>query len=858
MNLIADGDYWGREAYGGLVQTDMVANTSSNTLNLDGMHLGGAVGGYAVGDRGFADNNVVSVKNLSEFQYIMAGAVTAQSEARANGNRLEIVDSTVADSVDTSIDDNVSLDAFGVLVVSDGKAEASDNQVSVDGLTLQSSVFRLYGANVVGMQTVTNNNSVSVHNLNSGSAVAGVVSSYILTAGDAEVHHNSTTISQFNGPIAANGVYLDEAQQFENPITVNLSETSVTVDGQNKEVSGTQEFKGNSVYLGDATLNLSGTRVQIKDFINQDRDDTVYMYTGDEISINSGSVNLSDSSLVVSNVRNGEHTGRIYTADISLGEQAALNIDSVKTSIVGSDLQNVELIGVYVTSSEDQIKTKPVHINNSVVEISNSIIDHALAVYLDDDVQVGYSGNHTVKLTNAIVLNGVFGSAQETHGSGNPPVFLPEGNTLELSGVNRVRTIQGFDTWRFVIDDNMVENQPILTLAIAQARSQSPVNWNEHDNLTIEIVKPTDFDLKDENITLIFGGGNSTHYFNDTQIVVKSTFVDSVYSPDDFYVNSDHALTTGDENIFKNGVNVATANSATLADSHLGSIAFVNQGAEFVADVGMKALADAAKLGEVSAFAAMHGGSSRYDSSSTIDVDGYSLVVGAGLKLNPNWLLGAFVEAGWGESDSHVRQTKGESDHDYYGVGLATRYQFASGLYVDGALRLGQSSTEFKGQFATDYAKYDSDVFFSTAHLGAGYLFNLTDTVSMDVYGRYLISYWDSDSVNLHNAYSDDFDIESTTAQAVRVGTRVNGSFCPYADWTAGLAYERVFEADAETAVNRVDLDSPSLDGDTAIMELGVSMKPSVTSPWTLQLGAKGYVGDREGVSGNLTFRYVF
>ena len=90
------------------------------------------------------------------------------------------------------------------------------------------------------------------------------------------------------------------------------------------------------------------------------------------------------------------------------------------------------------------------------------------------------------------------------------------------------------------------------------------------------------------------------------------------------------------------------------------------------------------------------------------------------------------------------------------------------------------------------------------------------------------------------------------------MGTRVNGSFCPYADWTAGLAYERVFEADAETAVNRVDLDSPSLDGDTAIMELGVSMKPSVTSPWTLQLGAKCYVGDREGVSGNLTFRYVF
>ena len=841
-----------------MVDTDTVANTSSNTLNLDGMRLGGAVGGSAVDDRGFADNNVVSVKNLSEFQYIMAGAVIAQSEAQANGNRLEIVDSTVADSIDESIENNVSLDAFAGLVVSEGKAEASDNQVTVDGLTLQSSVFSLYGTYVAGMQTVSNNNSVSVHDLNAGSAVVGVVSSYILTAGDAESHHNSTTISQFNGPINANGVLLLETEQTEDPITVNLSETSLTVDGQNKEVSGSQEFMGNSVYLGDATLNLSGTRVQIKDFINQGSDDNEYLYVGDEVDIDSGSLNLSDSSLVVSNVRNGEHYGSIYTADISLGEQAALGIDSVKTSIVDSDLRNVELIGVYVTSSKDQIKTKPVHINNTVVEISNSLIDHVLAVYLDDDVQVCYSGNHTVKLTNTIALNGVFGSAQETHGSGNPPVFLPEGNTLELSGVNRVRTIQGFDTWRFVIDDNMVENQPILTLGTLGVPKQSSVNWNEHDNLTIEIVKPTDFDLKDENINLIAGGGDSTQYFSDTKIVVKSTFVDSVYSPDDFIVSSNHGLTTGDETIFKNEVKVATGNSATLADSVLGSIAFVNQGAEFVADVGMKAMTDAAKLGEVSAFAAMHGGSSRYDLSSTIDVDGYSLVAGAGLKLNPNWLVGAFVEAGWGESDSHVRQTKGESDHDYYGVGLATRYQFASGLYVDGALRLGQSSTEFKGQFATDYAKYDSDVFFSTAHLGAGYLFNLTDTVSMDVYGRYLISYLDSDSVNLHNAYSDDFDIESTTAQAVRVGTRVNGSFCPYANWTAGLAYERVFEADAETAVNRVDLETPTLDGDTAIMELGVSMKPSVTSPWALQLGAKGYVGDREGVSGNLTFRYVF
>lgn len=49
------------------------------------------------------------------------------------------------------------------------------------------------------------------------------------------------------------------------------------------------------------------------------------------------------------------------------------------------------------------------------------------------------------------------------------------------------------------------------------------------------------------------------------------------------------------------------------------------------------------------------------------------------------------------------------------------------------------------------------------------------------------------------------------------------------------------------------------MDGGSVIGELGVSVKPgSGTGPWTLQFALKGYLGEREGVSGNGMLVYSF
>lgn len=299
-------------------------------------------------------------------------------------------------------------------------------------------------------------------------------------------------------------------------------------------------------------------------------------------------------------------------------------------------------------------------------------------------------------------------------------------------------------------------------------------------------------------------------------------------------------------------------NSKTLSESLLGTVAFLNQGAEFIADEALTAMVNSAELGEISAFGAVHGGTSNYKTGSRVDVDGYTLATGASLKVTPDWIVGGFIEAGWADSDSHVEGTKGKGDHDYYGLGLATRYMVNKAWYVDGSFRIGQASTEFNGVYAADSAKYDSDAFYVTAHAGTGYVFSLTDTTNLDVYGRYLVTYLDGDDVSLHNKYDDKLDMETTVTHAVRAGARLTGAFCPYAGWKLGLAYEHVFDGDAESAVNSLNLEVPSLEGDTGIMEVGVTMKPSLNSRWSMALGAKGYIGDREGVTGNVLIRYAF
>ena len=364
--------------------------------------------------------------------------------------------------------------------------------------------------------------------------------------------------------------------------------------------------------------------------------------------------------------------------------------------------------------------------------------------------------------------------------------------------------------------------------------------------------------------------GASLAIDNTTTIVKEGTFTDALWSFEELSENSDPYadglqivrgdLMSGDELITK-GTLSANANSKTLAESFLGSIAFLNQGAEFIADEGMRAIVNAARSGQTATFGAVHGGSSRYETGSSVDVDGVTLATGVATKFG-NLTAAGFIEAGWASSESHVHGTEADGDHDYYGVGVAVRYEFQNPFYLDGSVRLGMASTEFDGRYGDASARYDADSFYGTMHVGAGYLMSITEALKLDLYGRYVLSYLDGDDVGLHTGNGETFSMDSTVTHAFRLGARLNGNFCDNAAWRFGLAYEHVADGDAESDVlaegTRAALDVPTLEGDTGIMELGVTMTPSATSPWFFDVGLKGYVGDRRGVSGSALVTYAF
>lgn len=550
-----------------------------------------------------------------------------------------------------------------------------------------------------------------------------------------------------------------------------------------------------------------------------------------------------------------------------------------------------DVFGVFIRGGSQD--TPSVAENNTVSIVGGRVVGHVRAVDVSGNSQKlkSYQGNSVVLTdatvtgdvtvvnptrydlstepdTNKLVLHNstVEGNLQVSYLSSSvDPTSVGKG-TIEASGKNTVggkvrdfeRLVLTVGTDNETVDD--AHENAVLTMtgtgAVLDLQGRELVLTGE------------DSTLFSDSYDLITGA--SVAIDNTTTLVKEGTFTDALWSFEELSENSDPYadglqivrgdLMSGGELISK-GTLSANENSKTLAESFLGSIAFLNQGAEFIADEGMRAIVNAARSGKTATFGVVHGGSSRYETGSSVDVDGVTLATGVATKFG-NLTAAGFIEAGWASSESHVRGTEADGDHDYYGVGAAVRYEFENPFYLDGSVRLGTASTEFDGRYGDASARYDADSFYGTMHVGAGYLMPLTEALKLDLYGRYVLSYLDGDDVGLHTGNGETFSMDSTVTHAFRLGARLNGNFCDNAAWRFGLAYEHVADGDAESDVlaegTRAALDVPTLEGDTGIMELGVTMTPSATSPWSFDVGLKGYVGDRQGVSGSALVTYAF
>ena len=770
---------------------------------------------------------------LSGGSSVMSVSATDAGEARALNNTLEVSGLTARNDQGTAVTNVVAAHLDATQAVAENNATVVEDS-SFTGTTSLLGV-RLTAEN----QGVASGNKVAL----SGTKFSGSsnVAAVLLGATQAETENNAMLVedSSFTGTTSLLGVHLAAEKRGV------ASGTSVSVSGAT--VSGYGLIEAVSVYSQD-TVEVNNSTLLLSD-VSMDGEPALIAgvdSSGKTVSVQNTLVQATEVDIQ----DNKELKERNVLAGVSAfitNDGGTFTNKNTVVSVNKSDITNGYVAGTLVALADGG----QVEINNQTVVVSYSTVDdvYGTGIVASGNVSARIN-NQTIVLDNATVVGGVYDVSIKngtSTRSGNDVELT--NSRLQLSGINEVGSISGFDT----IGLNVTEaNKMNAVLTVKKATG----GQTEFDGVTIEIASDDFLDSSDTYQLINVEGGKYT--FKDLTVKESHTFIETTYTADGDVVLGNGENLTSENNLFNNKTVKATESSKTLAESLLGTVAFINQGAEFIADEGIAAMVDAAKLGEVTAFGVMQGGSTHYNTGSYVDVDGVTFMAGAGLRVNPNWTMAGFVEAGWANSASHVEGTRGDGDHEYFGVGFATRYQTDGVLYVDGSLRAGRATTEFAGRYGQDSASYDAKSLYMSAHVGLGALWDLSESLKLDTYARYMVTYLDDDDVSLNNRYNDKLDLDSTVTHAVRAGARLLGDFNDYASWKVGAAYEHVFDGDAESAVNSFSLDVPSLEGDTGVFELGLRIRPSLESNWAVDLGAKGYVGDREGVTGNMTVRYSF
>lgn len=800
VNLVAGNAL----AYG----QNAVAAADSNRLTFDVSSL--------LSSQHFAVTGGMSVTGLANAASLFLSARASASDNAVSGRFESISNSDISMVAGSAA-------AYG----QDAVASADGNRLTFEIATsVSNSTLDIQGG--LAMAGGASGDSQSAQAGASGNLVTGSISGSVGQSSSLGIYGGrATAVAQDSTAVADNN---------QVQLTLTLEETDGSMQllllGASARALTTAVADGNLLRVsGGADTAIKGTLYGAQ--VEIERSDS-----------DSAQANASGNRVEVSGIDlTGSITGALVENRNSSGSvNAEGNVVVISSSTIKGDVTGANLQGSHINASGNTvILGEGTVVNGNVTavvsanaELARSSGGESAGTYIDN----------RVVMNNATVTGAVSGVSSN---SGSLPVDMQTaGNTLVLAGHNEAGTIAGFETLDLTLSEQN-KTQSVLTLTGGKSTLS---------DATI-VIRGAEVLEQGKLIEAVDGANLSV---TDATVELRGTFIKKVAQNVDFTVTEGegNGLTT-DSDVIASAKVQATESASSLSESLFGTAAFVRQGAEFVADDGLATMEFAARSKQgLNAFAVMQGSSMHYDTLSGVDVSGFTLLAGAAVQQG-NLTFASFVESGWGNSEGDI--AKNSTDLSYFGVGLAARYRFESGFYGEGAVRLGRASSDFAASFVEegDRARYESDVFYATMHMGAGYELPLNDFVTADMYARYTFSFLDNDSVDLNDAAQSRAELDSVVAHALRIGARVKGGFTDAANWKAGIAYEHMFDGAAGGTVDGVSITEAEMDGGSVIGELGVSVKPgSETSPWTLQFALKGYLGEREGVSGNGMLVYSF
>lgn len=221
-----------------------------------------------------------------------------------------------------------------------------------------------------------------------------------------------------------------------------------------------------------------------------------------------------------------------------------------------------------------------------------------------------------------------------------------------------------------------------------------------------------------------------------------------------------------------------------------------------------------------------------------------------------------YVEAGWGNVDTHNRWAKGNGDIHYYGIGaIGERKQKEGdwkGTYLQAHARIGRAFSDYNSRLkdgSGEKLDYDKNSTYYGAGFEIGREWQYHPDYMLDSYLKYRWLHLNGFNTEINGA---DHKLDDIDSHRTRLGTRLNYTAektgMPY----IGIAWEHEFDGNARGSVMGYSLKDTSLKGDSGVLELGVKFVLSEKSRWNYDFTIEGYVGQREGVMGNFVVNYLF
>lgn len=374
--------------------------------------------------------------------------------------------------------------------------------------------------------------------------------------------------------------------------------------------------------------------------------------------------------------------------------------------------------------------------------------------------------------------------------------------------------------------------------------------------------------LDDINEVVIDGAANSNALVTTADIsssVSKIKLVNSTDTTSSKLLVQESKLTTG-----ANGVTLSKSVTGTqecsksLVETQIASLGAVMSSADLLSNAGFsnasqavqQSNAEGGSAREMVPYAAAGYGNMRQESGSHVDVQGSAFNIGFAKEVkngSGKLLFGPMIEYGRGSYESYLDDgTKGDGNTQNFGLGVMARQNNDNGTYYEGSLRYGKLTSNYNsGDLGTDY---DTDANYWGAHFGLGKVFQLNDKNSIDTYCKFFYTNQGSSSANI---LGSNVEFDAVKSKRSRLGFRFNHATSDVRSIYAGLAWQHEFDGSACATVDGFSTPSPSIKGNSMMVELGVNVAPK-SSPVSFDLGVSGWAGKQKGYSLNANMLWSF